>query len=305
MGRQKRTVHNYDLFSGFQFYTPGVSGMLTLLVLLLCGGCLGSFVTLAMAATLGQQASLDYGTLISYPVMFIPPMMYASLKSKRNSMWDTGYALDSNNFGRCGGLVLAILAALATLAAAYMTDAINAVMPKMPKWLEDALGSLTSEGNFVINFICVSVLAPLCEEWLCRGEILRGLLNSKKKSGQRTMSPAGAIVTSSLFFALIHLNPWQAIPAFILGCLFGYVYYRTGSLKLTMLMHCVNNTFSLVCSRIPAFEDADNWIDVTGPKWYWLIFAACALLLVLIIREFRRVDTQSPAGNCDEIRVAD
>ena len=304
MGRPKRTVRNYDLFSGFQFYTPGVSGMLALLVLLLAGACLGSFVTMAFTAALGQEAALQYSTLVSYPVMFIPAMMYASLKSKRNSMWDTGCALDSNHFGKHGGAVLALMVAAATFCAGFMSDIINAQMPAMPSWLEDALESMT-DGNVIINLLCVSVMAPIFEEWLCRGEILRGLLNAKGKDGARRMAPGWAIVISALFFALIHANPWQAIPAFILGCLFGYVYYRTGSLKLTMLMHCVNNTIAVIASRIPAFEDSDYWIDAVGPKWYWLIFTASAILLILIIRELARVDLLSPAGNCDEIKIAD
>ena len=119
------------------------------------------------------------------------------------------------------------------------------------------------------------------------------------------MAPGWAIVVSALFFALIHANPWQAIPAFIIGCLMGYIYYRTGSLKLTMLMHCANNTLAVVCSHLSMFDDYDYWTEVLGAKWYGIIFAACALLLVLVIREFSRIEVKSPAGNCDEIRIAE
>ncbi len=75
---------------------------------------------------------------------------------------------------------------------------------------------------------------------------------------------------SAVFFAVIHLNPWQAIPAFLLGCLFGYVYYRTGSLKLTMLMHFANNTFALAVAHIDAFEEAESWLDVLPGARYWI-----------------------------------
>lgn len=304
MGKVKRTVRNYDLFSGFQFYTPGVSGMLALLLLLLAGACLGSLVTMMFTAALGADVALEYGTLVAYPLMFIPAMMFASIKSKSNALWDDGYALDSKHFGRPGGVLCAIMAAAAVVLAGFMSDLLNSMMPPMPEWLEDTLTSMT-EGRLWVNLLCVSVFAPLFEEWLCRGMILRGLLNSKNKEGGRVVSPAWAIVISALFFALIHANPWQAVPAFIIGCLFGYVYYKTGSLRLTMLMHCVNNTVAVLCSRLDCFEGKDYWSDVLGMKLYGVLFVVAAVLLVLIIMEFRKITLQAPAGNCDRIKAAE
>ena len=32
---------------------------------------------------------------------------------------------------------------------------------------------------------------------------------------------------------------------------------------------------------------------------YWIIFAACILLLVLIVRQFARIPLERPAGNLD------
>jgi hypothetical protein len=213
----------------------------------------------------------------------------------------SGLKLDSKHFAPTGGALCAVFVVLATLALAFCSDAILALMPDMPEWLENMLKGITSENNLILNFLLVSIFAPLFEEWLCRGMVLRGLLNAKKADGNRRMSPAWAIVISAVFFALIHLNPWQAIPAFIIGLLFGYIYYRTGSLKLTMLMHCVNNTFAVICGQIESLKDMDSWLDVLPGQQYWLLFAACAILLVLNLREFSRIGLQSPAGNCDPV----
>lgn len=292
------------MFSGFQFYTPGVSGMLALLLWLLAGACIGSLATMLLSSALGPDAAMEYGTLISYPLMFIPAMMFSSLKSRSNALWDDGYALDNNHFGKSGGIVCALLAAVAVIAAGFMSDLLNSMMPPMPQWLDDALTSMT-EGRLWVNLLCVSVFAPLFEEWLCRGMILRGLLNARNSAGARVASPLWAVIISALFFALIHANPWQALPAFIIGCLFGYVYYRTGSLKLTMLMHCVNNTAAVIFSRLECFEGKDYWTDVLGVRLYGLFFAAAAIILVLTIIQFNRIPLQSPSGNCDEIKAAE
>ena len=76
------------------------------------------------------------------------------------------------------------------------------------------------------------------------------------------------------------MNPWQAIPAFALGALFGYVYYKTGSLKLTMLMHFANNTLALTFAKIPQFKGAETFMDILSPWAYWCIFALCVVIVI-------------------------
>lgn len=285
---------SYELFSNYSHYLPGIGGMMMLLLLFILGSLLGSLISGLFVLAMGSSdAVTSYSMLISYPVSFIPPLLYASAKSRRNEIFDTGYALDSNNFGSKGGLIIAFTVSFATIAAAFVAEPISSVLPDMPEILENALKSITN-GPLWSSLICVSIFAPLFEEWLCRGLVLRGLMNK--------MSPAGAICVSALFFAVLHMNPWQAIPAFILGLLFGYVYYRTGSLKLTMLMHCVNNTFATIFSRIPKFAEADTFMDILSPWKYAAIFVLCVLILasaIVIIRAIPVKDTKM--GNCDKV----
>ena len=86
-----------------------------------------------------------------------------------------------------------------------------------------------------------------------------------------------------------------------MGLLFGYVYYKTGSLKLTMLMHFANNTFSLVMSNIDAFKDVESWLEVLPGARYWTLFATAILLLVLIIQAFRKIPLEREQGNLDPV----
>ncbi|MCQ2142364.1 MAG: CPBP family intramembrane metalloprotease [Bacteroidales bacterium] len=290
-----RKVQNYNLFADFAFYTPGVGGMFMLLALLLCGVGVGSLIAALLMPILGMAV----GTLISYVLMFIPPMFYALSQSHRNSMWGEGVALSSFHVKPLTGLLVALLVSVATISAAFMTDLISSLMPEMPQSLKDAL-SVATDGNIVLNLLTVSVFAPLCEEWLCRGEVLRGLLNHKREDGS-TMKPVWAIVISAAFFAVIHMNPWQAIPAFILGCLFGYVYYKTGSLWLTMLMHCVNNTLAVIVSHVDSMKDYDSWVELFGMSRYMVAFVVAALMLGAFFFLFQRIKVLRPEGNSDRI----
>jgi membrane protease YdiL (CAAX protease family) len=285
---------SYNLFAGYSHCLPGTGGMFLLLVLFLLGSLIGSLTTELLGMLISKDFVLAYGTIISYPIMFIPPMLYASVNSRRNDMFETGYALDSNNFGKLGGFRLALIASAATLAAAFVVEPLTALLPPMPKWLEDIMNQLLDGSPLWATLLSVSVFAPLFEEWLCRGIVLRGLL--------RKMSPAAAICISAAFFAILHMNPWQAIPAFCLGILFGYVYYRTGSLKLTMLMHCVNNTLAALISQIPAFKDAETFMEIMNPWAYAGAYVAFILILASGLVIFRAIPLkEGNLGGCDKV----
>ena len=290
---------NFDVLGKYAWCIPSVADIFILIFLLLLGSLIGSGVVLIATLCVGAENSAafaaEYTTLISYPIMFIPPMIWAAGKSSRNRMQFKGLALDNANVAPHGWLLCAVMVMAATIAAGIVGDLSVSWLPPMPSWLEEALKGLTT-GSFWVNFLCVSIFAPFFEEWLCRGMVERGLLG-------RGVKPVWAIVLSAVFFAFIHLNPWQAIPAFLLGCLFGYVYYKTGSLKLTMLMHFTNNTFALVIGHVDSLKDAENWMDVLGPG-YWYCFAASVLLIVLVIMAFHRIPLERPSGGFEVLPSA-
>ena len=307
MERSHKIRNNYDLLSSYNYFIPNPLEILAILFLLLGGALIGNMIA-AGFMLLMPGATSDLLTLISYPVMFIPPMIYASSRSRSNAMFDEGRTIDAaGHWGNIGMLGCAAMVMVATVALSFLVDIVNSLMPAMPEWLENMLKGMT-QGHFLINFICVSVFAPFFEEWLCRGMVLRGLLNYKRRSKadgtiKYGIKPVWAIVISALFFALIHMNPWQAIPAFVLGCLFGYVYYRTGSLKLTMLMHFTNNTLALVMGNIDSLKDMDTWLDVF-PMWQYCLIALSALVyLWIFVRTMNLIPLDSPTGNCDETKT--
>jgi membrane protease YdiL (CAAX protease family) len=122
----------------------------------------------------------------------------------------------------------------------------------------------------VAGFITVCILAPIIEEILFRGILLRGLL-------QNGTSPILAIFLSSFLFGLAHLNPWQFLGAGLLGAIFGFVYYRTKSLWLPIFLHALNNTISFV--MMMKFQSMDE--NVTNPQDYTSI-VICFVIAVLI-----------------------
>ena len=94
------------------------------------------------------------------------------------------------------------------------------------------INDLVLGGNEWVNALFVGLLAPICEEWLFRKQIISRL----RRYGEKT-----AIVFSALAFALFHMNLFQFFYAFGLGLIFGYVYTRTSRLRYSVLMHMLIN----------------------------------------------------------------
>ena len=284
---------SYDLFSSYNHFMPDFSDMIWIVVLFLVGMFFGGIVTAALTFIISPEFATTYGMVIVYPLQFIPAMLYASAKSRRNEGFEKGYAIDNHNFGGRSGLSMALIVSAMAVAGAFVIEPISMMLPEMSDVMKAAMEMMLN-GPVWIVLISVSVFAPFFEEWLCRGIILRGLLKKVK--------PAWAIVISALFFGLIHGNLWQAIPAFIIGVILGYVYYKTGSLKLTMLMHCVNNTLSVIVSRIPALEDVEFFAEVMSPWAYVLVVLAFAVVLASGLVIMRSIPLkEGNLGGCDAI----
>ena len=308
--KPRKVEKNYDLLSTCSWYTPDVGGLFAVLGWFLVGMILASIVVIPFM--FGGAMPLSYVMLIMYPLQFVAVFIFVRLKSSRNMAFDTGYALDSNHFGKWGGLGLAVAVVIGTIAAGMMLELVNHYLPDTEGSIMEQMEKML-EGPLWVNLITMCVMAPICEEWLCRGVILRGLLNFEPKAPRaegerrRGLSPSLAIVISAIFFAAIHGNVWQGVTAFAIGCLFGYVYYKTGSLKLTMLMHCANNTLAVLSGKFAPedLKDAKSMVD-TMPAWeYAIIFVASAVLVWYLVQYLKTIPLQDPQGNCDIIPTSE
>lgn len=219
---------------------------------------------------------------LQYLLMFVPLLFYINFQSKRieKDAFISGQTVEKvpiNNsyFGRINPIVFFFILLIATIALGIIIGPISNSM-QSPDWFNKIM-ELTVGGNFWTSFITVAIFAPLCEEFLCRGIILRGLL--------KHISPIAAILWSAFIFAFIHLNPWQAVPAFILGVFMGWIYYKTHSLWATIFIHFVNNALaSLTFHFIPNLPiDASLQDLIPNPQIYWMIFSIAIGIIALTI----------------------
>jgi membrane protease YdiL (CAAX protease family) len=90
--------------------------------------------------------------------------------------------------------------------------------------------------------LALLVFAPLAEELFFRGFLFAGLI--------RYLGVAMAMVVSGLLFSMFHVTSLDTLglvlPFTVVGALFAWLYYRTGSLWTSMSAHFVFNLFSFV-----------------------------------------------------------
>ena len=166
-------------------------------------------------------------------------------------------------------LTWSVMAALgAALPALWLQEQI----PDLPNWVEDEFDMLLSNRW---GYLSIGLLAPLSEEIVFRGAILKSLLHSGK-------FPAwAAIAISAVLFAIVHLNPAQMPHAFLVGLLLGWMYYRTGSILPGIAYHWANNSFAYVMYAL--YPDPDiRLIDIfKGSEQHVLLAVGFSLLILL------------------------
>lgn len=295
---------NFRLWADHAWYVPGVKGMFALLGMFILGALLSAVIQGLLMLFMTPEEVIWYGQIVVYPVTFLPAMVFVAYQSKTRAMFDQGYALDSRHFGSLGfwgAIGVTVLLTFATMLLADPLNFWNARLTENSTFLSrfydlmmQAMKAMTG-GPFWSSFLVVAIFAPIFEEWLCRGVILRGLLTK--------MKPGWAITVSALFFAVIHGNPWQALNAFIIGMVMGFVYYRTGSLLLTMIIHFINNGTSVVMSHIEALKDFDYFNEMMPQTAYGICIAVAALVFVGALWLFSRISTEHPWGNADPVKA--
>ena len=163
--------------------------------------------------------------------------------------------------------------------AIFLLDGLTSTLSFLPDWLEGTFDYMQSSWT---GILLVALVGPVVEELFFRGGILRVLLGKYK--------PWVAIVVSGLIFGIIHMNPAQVVFASLAGMLLGWLYWRTRSLIPCMVVHVLNNSFSVWSSL--AYPDANSLTEVMEQPAYLVCLAVAACLFIVAGMRLRRYKTE-------------
>jgi membrane protease YdiL (CAAX protease family) len=209
----------------------------------------------------------ELSTFISYILgMGLPFLIIHKIRAVKDF---SVYSLDTKNSKSF--IWLAIIAIAIQLG---ITGPIIWSIP-MPEFVQRIFLELGNQKG-LFAFLTIVIAAPILEELIFRGIMLDGLL--------KRYTPLKSILISSVFFGIIHLNPWQFVAAFLIGIFAGWVYYRTREIALSILIHMTNNLFAFGWNYISDPADFLNIsiVDIYGGIVNALLVITGSIVIIVL-----------------------
>lgn len=222
--------------------------------------------------------------------MIVIPAQLTGILLMAVYLWKAGYiskkrvtwSIVSPSCMGLGVLMLFAAVALISLLMSWLTW--------LPNIMEDVFDILQSGW---IGMLTIAVIGPVLEELLFRGAITKVLLQK--------YDPWKAILISAFLFGIFHINPVQVLPAFLLGILFAWIYYRTASLVPCILMHVLNNSLAVFINV--KYPDVENVDKVVGVPVQLVIVVISAVVLVVCCRSMKRKTTAYPWKKGERVEI--
>lgn len=167
-----------------------------------------------------------------------------------------------------------------------LVSMVNGAIPKpqsfieMDKMREAFILNVLKQSPIWFNLLCVAVTPAICEELLFRGYMQRQF--------ERTFKPSTAILVTGIIFGAYHLSFEQVLPLSFIGIYLCYLTWKTGNLFPAILVHFVNNGFSVVMGGIMIHQKGYDPAKLDGMPDSWLatfFLAAIGLYLFTFVHK--------------------
>jgi hypothetical protein len=163
---------------------------------------------------------------------------------------------------------ISMIGIIGALIGIFYTDVVSEFFD-LPNDMEDVFLNMS---NTLMGALAIGVIGPVVEELIFREAILGYMLKSD-------VNKWVAIIASALVFGIIHANLAQIPFAIVIGIIFGIIYYKTGNIVITSILHIVNNSFA-VWTMYSMGEDAK---DVSLTEWLGGTGIAVGILIPLSV----------------------
>lgn len=142
-------------------------------------------------------------------------------------------------------LLIAVGAGVLAVVLSILVTVVTVLLTGPPSDLQKDYRAASSGGPvfLVLTLFAGAVLTPLGEELLFRGVIAHALM--------RWGAPI-AVPVSAAIFALAHGIDYVLPVAFVIGLIAALLFRATGSIWPGVVVHAINNTYTIVVSAIAA-----------------------------------------------------
>jgi membrane protease YdiL (CAAX protease family) len=125
-----------------------------------------------------------------------------------------------------------------------------------------------------LNLFIIAVLPAIGEELFFRG-VFQKIFYNLFRSGHI------AIWFTAFIFSTLHFQFFGFVPRFILGLVFGYLFFWSGTLWLPVISHFINNAVPVIMTYIQGIEKVNAPIDT--PLWKQAIALPLPIVIGLVI----------------------
>lgn len=218
-------------------------------------------------------AALKFLQLANSLGMFvIPPLLFAWLVS----MNPVTYL----SFTKPNKALLYVLAAVVMLTALPLVNALAeinshlklpAALSSVEQWMKNSEKQaalitekflvMNSVGALIYNLLLVALIPAIGEELLFRGVL-------QKVFKEQTGNIHASIILTAIVFSALHMQFYGFLPRMMMGVLFGYMLYWSGSLWLPIIAHFINNGSAVITSYITGVTTETS---ETQPWYYGVI----------------------------------
>ena len=282
---------NENLFTENLKQSFGMRAFLFLIILLF-STLIGVALSFVFVSSGDTGVKIGQG-LASVFMFVVPPIVYYILTRKEHRMQALGFRrLSSPWWLILVGVALMFVAIPVTsqlttwnegmhLGGAFSgLEAWIKEMEETAKALTEKMTDVDTIGGLILNLVVIALIPAVGEEMTFRGVLQQSLT--------RRMNPHVAIFISAALFSFFHFQFYGFLPRMFLGLLLGYMFYITGSLWTSILMHFVNNgaaVFLYYLGNIGVIEDAEHWGETQN---VWLLAGSAVVTAGLLVWSWRK-----------------
>ena len=148
---------------------------------------------------------------------------------------------------------------------------------ELVKSIQDILNISVSHVHPAIGLFIFALSPAICEETLFRGVLLSSFKN--KMPGWMAVLAVGCL------FGVFHVHLYRLLPTAMLGVLFSYIVYRSGSIWPAVLAHFLNNGIVFVIVNYPVLLEKLPWLseDASPALIPTLVLGALFIMGIILI----------------------
>jgi membrane protease YdiL (CAAX protease family) len=153
--------------------------------------------------------------------------------------------------------------------------------------LVDAIITPETFWGMILNLMVLAVIPAIGEELIFRG-VFQKILSDLFKSGHL------AIWVTAFVFSTLHFQFFGFLPRFILGLVFGYLFFWSGTLWLPVISHFVNNAVPTIGAYIHGLANYHSAESI--PFWKQFIVLPLPVIISIVILLYFRNNYMKDAG---------